>query len=162
MLANINPTTTTAWQKLNDYKSNCLDSTIYEKCNLDPERFQNFHISWNNLLVDFSKNNIDESTLAILLQLANECKLKDAIQAMFDGQKINETEKRAVLHVALRSNNPTKFHFQNKPIYPEISHVLSQMKTFSSAIIEGAEKGCTQKNITDIVNIGIGGSDMGP
>ncbi len=162
MLANINPTSTSAWQKLNDYKSICLESTIYEKCKIDPERFQKYHISWKNLLVDFSKNNIDETTLALLVQLADECKLKDAIQAMFDGQKINETEKRAVLHVALRSKDPHKFHFQNKPIYPEISHVLNQMKSFSSAIIEGTEKSCTQQNITDIVNIGIGGSDLGP
>jgi glucose-6-phosphate isomerase len=114
------------------------------------------------MLVDFSKNRITEETLAKLQDLAKETFLADAIKSMFSGEKINRTEDRAVLHVALRNRSNTPIVVDGKDVMPEVNAVLEKMKTFSEAIISGSWKGYTGKAITDVVNIGIGGSDLGP
>ena len=114
------------------------------------------------MLVDYSKNRITEETLAKLQDLAKECDLAGAIKSMFSGEKINRTENRAVLHVALRNRSNTPILVDGKDVMPEVNAVLEKMKTFSEAIISGEWKGYTGKAITDVVNIGIGGSDLGP
>lgn len=114
------------------------------------------------ILFDYSKNRIDEQTIALLIQLAKECKLDQAIEAMFKGEAINRTENRAVLHTALRNLSGTPVFVDGKDVMPEVNAVLEHMKTFSEAVISGQWKGYSGKEITDVVNIGIGGSDLGP
>ena len=128
----------------------------------DPQRFEKFSCRFNDILIDFSKNRITAETLKLLIALAEECGLKRAIENMFSGEKINETENRAVLHIALRNRDSAPIRVDGKDVMPEVKAVLKKMKDFSNRLISGEWKGYTGKKITDIVNIGIGGSDLGP
>ncbi len=162
-MKNINPTQTSAWQALQKHFDEMKDVTISELFAKDSDRFSKFSATFDDLmLVDFSKNRITEETLAKLQDLAKETDLAGAIKSMFSGEKINRTEDRAVLHVALRNRSNTPIVVDGKDVMPEVNAVLEKMKTFSEAIISGSWKGYTGKPITDVVNIGIGGSDLGP
>ncbi|VTQ07612.1 glucose-6-phosphate isomerase [Sphingobacterium daejeonense] len=162
MLPKIDFTTTQAFKYLADHFITINESTIKELFAADPERFGKFSVYLCDILLDYSKNRINEETMALLIQLARECQLKDAIEAMFNGEKINETEGRAVLHTALRNQSGNPVLTDGKDVMPEINAVLERMKDFSDRVISGAWKGYTGKEITDVVNIGIGGSDLGP
>lgn len=128
----------------------------------DPGRFERMHLNFEDILVDYSKNIIIDETIKDLAALASEVNLKDAINAMFEGEKINRTENRPVLHVALRNRSNTPIMVNGQDVMPEVNSVLAQIKVFSENIIQGKWKGFSGKPITDIVNIGIGGSDLGP
>ena len=162
MLPKIDFTTTQAFKYLANHFITINESSIKDLFAKDPERFDKFSIYLGDILLDYSKNRINEETMALLIQLARECKLKDAIEAMFNGEKINETEKRAVLHTALRNRSGKPVLTDGKDVMPEIQGVLERMKDFSGRVISGEWKGFTGKEITDVVNIGIGGSDLGP
>ncbi len=160
-MQNINPTQTFAWNALEQHKSENL--TIPQLFNEDPKRFDKYSLRFEDqILVDFSKNAINEHTLALLYQLADECQVKSATYAMFNGEKINRTENRAVLHTALRNRSNTPVEVDGKNVMPEVNAVLAKMKGFCERVIAGEWKGYTGKAITDVVNIGIGGSDLGP
>ncbi|HHE2859079.1 glucose-6-phosphate isomerase [Escherichia coli] len=162
-MKNINPTQTAAWQALQKHFDEMKDVTIADLFAKDGDRFSKFSATFDDqMLVDYSKNRITEGTLAKLQDLAKECDLAGAIKSMFSGEKINRTENRAVLHVALRNRSNTPILVDGKDVMPEVNAVLEKMKTFSEAIISGEWKGYTGKAITDVVNIGIGGSDLGP
>lgn len=162
-MKNINPTQTAAWQALQKHFDEMKDVTIAELFAKDGDRFAKFSATFDDqMLVDFSKNRITEETLTKLLDLAKETDLSGAIKSMFSGEKINRTEDRAVLHVALRNRSNTPIVVDGKDVMPEVNAVLEKMKSFSEAIISGQWKGYTGKAITDVVNIGIGGSDLGP
>lgn len=162
-MTNINPTQTAAWQALQKHFDEMKDVTIADLFAKDGDRFSKFSATFDDqMLVDYSKNRITEETLAKLQDLAKECDLAGAIKSMFSGEKINRTENRAVLHVALRNRSNTPILVDGKDVMPEVNAVLEKMKTFSEAIISGEWKGYTGKAITDVVNIGIGGSDLGP
>ena len=162
-MKNINPTQTAAWQALQKHFDEMKDVTIADLFAKDGDRFSKFSATFDDqMLVDYSKNRITEETLAQLQDLAKECDLAGAIKSMFSGEKINRTENRAVLHVALRNRSNTPILVDGKDVMPEVNAVLEKMKTFSEAIISGEWKGYTGKAITDVVNIGIGGSDLGP
>ncbi|ENI5432473.1 glucose-6-phosphate isomerase [Escherichia coli] len=162
-MKNINPTQTAAWQALQKHFDEMKDVTIADLFAKDGDRFSKFSATFGDqMLVDYSKNRITEETLAKLQDLAKECDLAGAIKSMFSGEKINRTENRAVLHVALRNRSNTPILVDGKDVMPEVNAVLEKMKTFSEAIISGEWKGYTGKVITDVVNIGIGGSDLGP
>lgn len=157
----INPVQTFAWNALTQHKADNL--SIPQLFAEDASRFDKYSLRFENeLLVDFSKNAINDKTLTLLRQLANECGLDSAKKAMFSGQKINRTENRAVLHVALRNRSNTPIAVDGKDVMPEVKAVLAKMKTFSERVISGEWKGYTGKAITDVINIGIGGSDLGP
>lgn len=161
MLSKINPTQTNSWKALDEhFGGNDFDlRTLFQ---YNPNRFNEFSLQKDNYLFDYSKNLIDSRTKDLLLQLAEESQLKDAISRMFSGDKINETEGRAVLHTALRDFSDRKILVDGENIKPQIKRVLEHMKTFSEKIISGTHKGFSGKEITDVVNIGIGGSDLGP
>ena len=162
-MKNINPTQTAAWQALQKHFDEMKDVTIADLFAKDGDRFSKFSATFDDqMLVDYSKTRITEETLAKLQDLAKECDLAGAIKSMFSGEKINRTENRAVLHVALRNRSNTPILVDGKDVMPEVNAVLEKMKTFSEAIISGEWKGYTGKAITDVVNIGIGGSDLGP
>ena len=162
-MKNINPTQTAAWQALQKHFDEMKDVTIADLFAKDGDRFSKFSATFDDqMLVDYFKNRITEETLAKLQDLAKECDLAGAIKSMFSGEKINRTENRAVLHVALRNRSNTPILVDGKDVMPEVNAVLEKMKTFSEAIISGEWKGYTGKAITDVVNIGIGGSDLGP
>ncbi|TFL68744.1 glucose-6-phosphate isomerase [Escherichia coli] len=162
-MKNINPTQTAAWQALQKHFDEMKDVTIADLFAKDGDRFSKFSATFDDqMLVDYSKNRITEETLAKLQDLAKECDLAGAIKSMLSGEKINRTENRAVLHVALRNRSNTPVLVDGKDVMPEVNAVLEKMKTFSEAIISGEWKGYTGKAITDVVNIGIGGSDLGP
>ncbi|WP_105274475.1 glucose-6-phosphate isomerase [Escherichia sp. MOD1-EC7003] len=162
-MKNINPTQTAAWQALQKHFDEMKNVTIADLFAQDSDRFSKFSATFDDqMLVDYSKNRITEETLAKLQDLAKECDLAGAIKSMFSGEKINRTENRAVLHVALRNRSNTPILVDGKDVMPEVNAVLEKMKTFSQAIISGEWKGYTGKAITDVVNIGIGGSDLGP
>ncbi|HAI1383887.1 TPA: glucose-6-phosphate isomerase [Escherichia coli] len=162
-MKNINPTQTAAWQALQKHFDEMKDVTIADLFAKDGDRFSKFSATFDDqMLVDYSKNRITEETLAKLQDLAKECDLAGVIKSMFSGEKINRTENRAVLHVALRNRSNTPILVDGKDVMPEVNAVLEKMKTFSEAIISGEWKGYTGKAITDVVNIGIGGSDLGP
>lgn len=157
----INPVQTFAWNALEQHKADTLN--IPQLFSEDSSRFDKYSLRFENeLLVDFSKNAINEKTLTLLRQLANECGLESAKNAMFSGKKINRTENRAVLHVALRNRSNTPIAVDGKDVMPEVNAVLAKMKAFSERVISGEWKGYTGKAITDVINIGIGGSDLGP
>jgi glucose-6-phosphate isomerase len=162
MLAKVNPTATKSWQNLSRHYRKIKSVHMKSLFEQDPQRFKKFSIRFNEIVVDYSKNRITEETLRRLIGLAEECRLKDAIEQMFKAEKINETENRAVLHVALRNRENTPIKVDGKDVMPEINAVLKKMQDFSVKIISGEWKGYTGKKITDIVNIGIGGSDLGP
>jgi glucose-6-phosphate isomerase len=162
MISKINPTKTRSWKKLKEHYRVMKNRPMLELFRQDPQRFSRFSLRFEDMLVDYSKNIMTKETLRLLLGLARECKLKEAIEKMFTGDEINETEKRPVLHVALRNRSNTPIPVNGKDVMPEVNTVLGQMKRFSDAVISGNWKGHTGKAITDIVNIGIGGSDLGP
>ena len=162
MLPKIDFTVTAAYKYLTDHFINISETDLKQLFIEDTDRFKKFSILFEDILFDFSKNRVDSTTLALLVQLAKECKLDDAIKAMYSGDKINQTEDRPVLHIALRNQSNTPILVEGKDVMPEVNAVLAKMKKFSNAIISGEWKGYTGKPITDIVNIGIGGSDLGP
>ncbi|ACU06602.1 Glucose-6-phosphate isomerase [Flavobacteriaceae bacterium 3519-10] len=161
MLPKINPEQTKAWQNLEDHFAH-NDFELRTLFQYNTNRFNEFSVKREGYLFDFSKNLIDQRTLDLLLKLAEETKLKEAISAMFSGEKINETEGRAVLHTALRDFSGEPLLVDGEDIKPGIKKVLDQMKAFSDKVISGDHKGFSGKQITDVVNIGIGGSDLGP
>lgn len=163
MLDRINPSSTQAWFVLKKhYEEEMNRKQMKELFASNPKRFEQYSISNPHLLFDYSKNIVTEKTFQLLFQLAEECGLKNAIHAQFDGKKINETEQRAVLHSALRNFSDQPVYFDDKDVMPDIKRVLRQMKTFCTAVHDGSHVGFTGKKITTIVNIGIGGSDLGP
>ena len=163
MLNKTNPVNTKSWENLLEHYREIKNVHMKDLFNKDEGRFDKFSIKFKDILVDFSKNIITEKTIALLIELANETGLQDAVIKMFEGDKINETENRAVLHTALRNMDKSRQVFvDGKNVMPEIKTVLEKMKKFSSDIISGRRKGYTGKKITDIINIGIGGSDLGP
>lgn len=161
-LSKINPTETRAWQLLKEHYDQIKDKHLRQWFKEDPQRFDKFSIQFNDILFDYSKNRIEEKTLKLLIQLAEETQVKEAIEKQFSGDKINETENRAVLHTALRNRKNTPVIVGGEDVMPKINKVLSQMQKFSESVISGEWKGYTGKAITDVVNIGIGGSDLGP
>ncbi len=163
MLKNINPTETTAWAALSEHFEQTKEATLKDLFTQEPNRFEAYSKRFgDDILVDYSKNLITKETLKLLLELADQTDLKSAIQAMFSGEKINKTEGRSVLHVALRNRSNTPIYSDGEDVMPGVNAVLDQMKSFSEKVISGEWKGYTGKAITDIVNIGIGGSDLGP
>ncbi|HEV8079801.1 MAG TPA: glucose-6-phosphate isomerase [Chitinophagaceae bacterium] len=162
MFPKINPTTTPAWKLLEEHYQEIKSIHLKELFKEDCDRFKNYSLAATDIIWDYSKNIITDKTLQLLLQLANECNLQDAIQAMFNGEKINETEDRAVLHTALRNFSGKPVMFEGKDVMPDVQKVLDQMKSFSKKVHDGDWKGYSGKKIKYIVNIGIGGSDLGP
>jgi len=162
MLEKKNPVRTAAWKELKTHFSAMKDRQMKDLFDEDPDRFQKHTIRFENMLFDYSKNIINDETLRFLLDLARETDVEGAIEKMFSGDRINETENRAVLHTALRNRSNTPVILKYKDIMPEVNAVLGQMERFSSKIIDGSWKGYTGMPVTDIVNIGIGGSDLGP
>lgn len=162
-MQNINPTQTKAWQALEQHQKAQSAVTIQQLFAESPNRFSDYSLSFNQqILVDFSKNKINQQTLSLLRQLAEECSLSQAIEAMFSGEKINRTENRAVLHTALRNRSNSPVLVDGKDVMPEVNAVLAKMKSFCDRVISGQWQGYTGKAITDVINIGIGGSDLGP
>lgn len=162
MLPNIDFTTTQSYKYLADHYIDVVSESLKGLFDTDNERFAKFSVQFEEILLDYSKNRITDQTIALLLQLAKECRLNDAINAMFSGEVINATEGRPVLHIALRNQSNTPILVDGKDVMPDVNRVLQHMKEFSEAIISGSWKGYTGKAITDVVNIGIGGSDLGP
>ena len=162
-MKNINPTNTQAWKALETHQSQLANTTIADLFKQEQNRFNYYSLNFENqILVDFSKNKINQETLKLLRQLAKESALDEAINAMFTGEKINRTENRAVLHTALRNRSNTPVYVDGKDVMPEVNAVLAKMSAFCDRVISGEWKGYTGKAITDVVNIGIGGSDLGP
>jgi glucose-6-phosphate isomerase len=161
-LPSINPTSTKAWEKLQSHYKLLQNQSLQSLFIENPNRVNAFHLQWEDFLLDYSKNKITEETFQLLLELAEETELKKAIQFQFQGYKINETEDRAVLHTALRTAKNEPILVANENIIPEIAAVKNKIKNFSESIISGEKKGFTNLPFTDIVNIGIGGSDLGP
>ena len=164
MFYGINPTQTEAWKKLTAHFEATKNRTLKDLFNQDPSRFDKYSltIADGDIVADYSKNIVDETTLNLLLDLAKETKLKENIDAMFSGEIINRTEGRAVLHTALRNFSGNSVLVDGKDVMPGVKAVLDKMKAFSEKVISGEWKGYTGKEITDVVNIGIGGSDLGP
>lgn len=162
MLPKINPTTTSAWQQLQEHYQEMKSIHLKELFKEEVDRFKNYSLAAPDIIWDYSKNIITDKTLQLLLQLAEECELQSAIEAIFNGEKINETEDRAVLHTALRNFSGKPVTLDGKDVMPDIQRVLDQMKTFCKKVHDGKWEGYTDKKIKYIVNIGIGGSDLGP
>jgi glucose-6-phosphate isomerase len=162
MLPNIDLTSTQSYKYLTDHYIDIVSKSLKELFDADDQRFDKFSLQFEDILLDYSKNRIDDETLALLIQLARECGLNEAISSMFSGEKINVTEDRPVLHIALRNRSNTPVYVNGKDVMPDVNRVLQHMKEFSDAVITGEWKGYTGKAITDVVNIGIGGSDLGP
>ncbi|GAL62099.1 glucose-6-phosphate isomerase [Algibacter lectus] len=161
-LPNINPTTTKSWKKLQAHFEAVKDVHMKDLFAEDKTRANKFTIKWDDFYVDFSKNRITEETLKYLLELADDVKLKDAIKSQFSGEIINETEGRAVLHTALRAPKDADFKVDGVNVMPEIYQVKQKIEGFTNEVVSGQRKGYTGKAFTDVVNIGIGGSDLGP
>lgn len=157
-----NLTQSPAWQKLAAHQKQLETTTMRELFAKDPERFNKFSIEFGGILYDFSKNRITEETLDLLVSLAEQAKVKEMAEAMFTGEKINVTERRAVLHTALRNRSNNPVYVDGKDVMPDVNRVLAKMKDFCARVRSGEWKGYTGKAITDVVNIGIGGSDLGP
>ncbi len=162
MFPKIDPTTTPSWQALQEHHAEMKSVHMEDLFATDAERFNKFSLGLPDIVFDYSKNIISEKTVKLLLGLAVDCKLGDAIEAMFSGEKINETEKRAVLHTALRNFSGKPVITDGKDVMPDVKAVLTQMKDFCEKLHSGEWKGYTGKKIKYIVNIGIGGSDLGP
>ena len=160
-LKSINPTTTDSWKKLTRHFNDIKNINIKDLA-IEENRKEDFSLELDDLLVDFSKNRITKETLDLLVELAKEVDLKGAIESQFLGEEINVTEERAVLHTALRSTSDAPVLIDGKNVKPQIQAALKKIKSFSNKVISGKWKGYTGKSITDIVNIGIGGSDLGP
>ena len=161
-LPKINPTTTSSWKKLQDHFQNEKNNRIQDHFQNDPNRFEQFSIQWEDFLVDFSKNRLSKETLTLLEELANEVDLKGAMEAYFGGETINQTEGRAVLHTALRAPETAQIYTEGLDVVPEVHAIKAKIRSFCDAVINGEHKGYTGKAITHVVNIGIGGSDLGP
>ncbi len=162
MLKSVNPLRTASWKKLGDHFKQVKGLHMKELFAKDPERFSKFSLRFQDVLVDYSKNRMTEETIQLLLGLANEAGLGDAIEKMFCGDLINETEGRAVLHIALRNRANTPIVVNGSDVMPDVNRILNRMKDFSTDLHSGEWTGHTGQRITDIVNIGIGGSDLGP
>jgi len=162
MLATIDPTETTTWTKLTSHFLSMQATHLRELFDEDPNRFEKFQLKLNDILIDYSKNIVTQETLELLIELAKEVELPTAIESMFRGERINQTENRSVLHTALRNRSNAPVLVDGVDVMPEVNRVLVQVKEFSSKLIDGTWKGFSGKAITDIVNIGIGGSDLGP
>ncbi len=169
MFPKINFTKTEAYKNLAQHfgsfsglSSNSEKNDLRALFAADPARFEKFSITFEDILLDYSKNRITAETKALLVQLAKECGLEEAMAAMFSGERINVTENRPVLHTALRNQSDQPVYVDGKDVMPDVKRVLAQMKAFTEKIISGEWKGYTGKEITDVVNIGIGGSDLGP
>ena len=161
-LQNTNPTSTTAWNEIQNHFETMKNVSMKNMFEEDSSRASKFHIKWNDFLIDYSKNRINQETMDLLVKLANEVHLKEAISGYFDGEIINKTENRAVLHTALRAPEQASVKVDGQNIIPEIYEVKSKIKAFTNEIVNGDRKGFTGKAFTDVVNIGIGGSDLGP
>ncbi|WP_299152447.1 glucose-6-phosphate isomerase [uncultured Christiangramia sp.] len=161
-MKNINPTTTKAWKELEDHYKEIQVEHMKNMFNNDEDRAEKFTIKWEDFYVDYSKNRMNETTGRLLNKLAAECGLKEAIDAYFQGEAINQTEGRPVLHTALRASNNANVQVHGENVIPEVQEVKEKIRTFTDEVIEGKRKGFTGKKFTDIVNIGIGGSDLGP
>lgn len=162
MLEKINPAETRAWDKLKKHYQSIKNTHIKDMFDKDRMRFSRFSVSFEDIFLDYSKNIISEETMHLLLELASEVKLHGAIENMFTGSRINETEDRPVLHTALRNRSNTPVLVDGINVMPEVNSVLEKIEKFSEKIITGQWKGFSGKSITDIINIGIGGSDLGP
>jgi len=162
MFPTIKPSSTAAWQSLQQHHAAMKEVKMKDLFAADNNRFNKFSTTLSDIVFDYSKNIITDQTVSLLIQLANECELPAAIKAMFDGEKINVTENRSVLHTALRNFSGKPVLVDGKDVIPDVQQVLSQMKSFCSKIHGGEWKGYTGKKIKYIVNIGIGGSDLGP
>jgi glucose-6-phosphate isomerase len=162
MLPTHNPTETVAWRNLEIAFLSMQATTMRELFEEDPDRFKKFSLQFEDILIDYSKNIINDGVLKLLVELAKEVDLQEAIFAMFRGETINRTEGRSVLHTALRNRTNSQILVDGKDVMPEVNKVLDQMKKFSDQVSSGNWKGYSGKPITDIVNIGIGGSDLGP
>ncbi|WP_347258345.1 glucose-6-phosphate isomerase, partial [Methylocaldum sp.] len=155
-------TQTPVWIALQDHYQAIESLHLRELFDRDPGRFKRFSLQLGDILFDFSKNRMTDETLTLLLELARQSDLSGKIAAMFRGDKINVTENRAVLHVALRNRSNRPIFVDGKDVMPDVNRVLAQMRRFSDLVRSGEWRGCTGKAITDVVNIGIGGSDLGP
>ena len=153
---------TKAWKKLGEHYKHIKDVKMRDMFDYDEERASKFTVQFENLMLDYSKNRINERTMKHLFRLARDCQVEEMIKAMFRGDKINTTEKRAVLHVALRNRANKPIKVDGKDVMPQINEVFAKMRDFSEAVRLGKFKGYTGKKLTNIVNIGIGGSDLGP
>ncbi|HUZ58428.1 MAG TPA: glucose-6-phosphate isomerase [Hanamia sp.] len=162
MFPKVNPTKTVSWKKLQDHFKEMKHVHIKELFRDHSDRFKKFSLAMPEIICDFSKNIINEKTKQLLLELANECELQEAIKAMFTGEVINGTEGRSVLHTALRNFSGKPVYSEGKDVMPEVKKELEHIKNFCSKIHKGEWKGYTGKKIKYIVNIGIGGSDLGP
>ncbi|MCQ2374545.1 MAG: glucose-6-phosphate isomerase [Salinivirgaceae bacterium] len=162
MLPNVNPMHTNAWKELQKYFAEFNGTHMKDLFAKDAARAEKYSLQLGDIFVDYSKNIVDEKVMSLLFQLAEECGLKDAIKAEFTGEKINKTENRSVLHIALRNRDSKPIMSDGQDVMPGVNRVLAQMKEFSNKIISGEWKGYTGKPITDVVNVGIGGSDLGP
>jgi glucose-6-phosphate isomerase len=162
-MKNTNPTQTAAWQKLQQHFKEVEPMQMTELFSADQQRFKHFSASFTDqIFLDYSKNRITAKTMQLLQELAKETGLSSAIQAMFSGEKINQTENRAVLHTALRNRSNSPVLLDGKDVMPEVNAVLAKMKRFTERVVSGQWQGYSGKAITDVVNIGIGGSDLGP
>lgn len=162
MLSRINPTKTQAWTKLQAHYHQLSEVNMLQLFHEQPDRFEHFHLWFEDMLIDYSKNIATQETMKLLLELAENCQLNTAIEALFTGHPINETEGRAVLHTALRNRSQEAVYVDGEDVMPQVHAVLSQMEQFCGTLHSGAWRGYTGKPIKDIVNIGIGGSDLGP
>ncbi len=161
-LPKIDPTSTIAWKKLQEHFQSMKNVKMIDLFEKDSSRADKFTHQWEDFYVDFSKNRITDETLSLLVELAKEVKLKEAIDSYFSGDIINETEHRAVLHTALRASEKENIYANGKNIVPEIIEVKKKIEIFTNQIVSGSKKGFSGKAFTDVVNIGIGGSDLGP
>lgn len=161
-LSRINPTRTKAWKRLKNHYQAMRNRPMADFFRRDPGRFPRFSARFEEVLVDYSKNIITRETMRLLVELARECRLNEAVEQMFSGEKINETENRPALHVALRNRSNKPFFVNGADVMPDVNAVLKQMEHFADSILSGRWKGYTGKPIRDMVNIGIGGSDLGP
>ncbi|HSM64266.1 MAG TPA: hypothetical protein VK833_10045, partial [Gillisia sp.] len=161
-MKNIDPTKTAAWKKLEKHFLEIKELEMKNLFQEDPQRAEDLKIEWEDFYVDFSKNRITVETQEILLQLAEECGLKEAIKSYYSGESINKTENRPVLHTALRVPQNEEVIIDGKNVIPEVYDAKTKVRNFSTEVINGVLKGHTGLAFTDIVNIGIGGSDLGP
>lgn len=161
-LHNTNPTTTAVWKRLQNHFQDIKNVSMQKMFQEDAMRTDKMSIEWQDFFVDFSKNRISDETLNLLMALANEMKLKEAISKYFSGDNINQTENRAVLHTALRASKNAVLNVEGKNVISEINQVKNQIEKFTNDVISGNKKGHTNQSFTDVVNIGIGGSDLGP
>lgn len=161
-MKNINPTKTKAWKELEDHFKQIENEHMKDMFAKDDDRAEKFTLKWEDFYVDLSKNRINEDTRDLLIKLAKECHLDEAIESYFGGESINQTENRPVLHTALRTDKNAEVKVRGENVVPEVQNVKAKIRDFSNEIIDGTRKGYTGKPFTDVVNIGIGGSDLGP